>query len=53
MILGQLGWFVRQKMTPAQVPSAVEAVFRTDVALKTSGGEPRVLLERLVIELCG
>jgi DNA polymerase III delta subunit len=53
MILGQLGWFVRQKMTPARVPSAVEAVFRTDVALKTSGGEPRVLLERLVIELCG
>jgi DNA polymerase III delta subunit len=53
MILGQLGWFVRQKMPPARVPAAVEALFRTDVALKTSGGEPRVLLERLVIELCG
>ena len=53
MILGQLGWFVRQKMTPARVPTAVEAVFRTDIALKTSGGDPRVLLERLVIELCG
>jgi DNA polymerase-3 subunit delta len=53
MILGQLAWFVRAKMTPARVPRAVEAVFRTDVALKTSGGDPRVLLERLVIELCG
>jgi DNA polymerase-3 subunit delta len=52
MILGQVGWFVRQKMAPGRVPRAVEAVFRTDVALKTSGGEPRVLLERLVIELC-
>jgi hypothetical protein len=27
-------------------------VLETDVAMKTSGGEPRYLLERLVIELC-
>jgi DNA polymerase-3 subunit delta len=53
MILGQLGWFVRMKLAPARVESAVEAVFRTDLALKTSRGEPRVLLERLVVELCG
>lgn len=53
MILGQMGWFVRERMAPERVPRAVEAVFRTDVALKSSGGDPRVLLERLVIELCG
>ena len=32
---------------------AIEAVFRTDLTLKRSGGDPRVLLERLVVELCG
>ena len=26
--------------------------FRTDIALKSSGGDPRILLERLVVELC-
>jgi len=36
-----------------RVPGAIEALFRTDVDLKSSGGDPRVLLERLVIELCG
>jgi DNA polymerase III delta subunit len=34
------------------VRPAVEAVFRTDVDLKRSAGEPRILLERLVVELC-
>ncbi|MEK6630159.1 MAG: DNA polymerase III subunit delta [Acidobacteriota bacterium] len=53
MILGQLAWFVRMKLPPARLAGAVEAVFRTDLALKTSRGEPRVLLERLVVELCG
>ena len=56
MILGQLGWFVREKLPaadPRRVPAAVEALFRTDVELKSSGGDPRVLLERLVVELCG
>jgi len=28
-------------------------LLRTDLALKSSGGEPQVLLERLVVELCG
>lgn len=52
-ILGQLGWFVRDKFTDARrVPAAVEALFRTDLDLKSSGGDPRVLLERLVVELC-
>jgi DNA polymerase III delta subunit len=54
-ILGQLAWYVREKMAamhPNRVPAAVDALFRTDLDLKTSGGDPRVLLERLVIELC-
>ena len=54
-ILGQLGWLVRTKfaqVAPAEVRPAIEAVFRTDVDLKRSAGEPRILLERLVVELC-
>lgn len=55
-ILGQLGWLVRTKfptIAAGELPAAVQGVFRTDLALKTSAGEPRVLLERLVVELCG
>jgi DNA polymerase-3 subunit delta len=54
MVLGQLAWFVREKLAdPRRIPAAIDAVFRTDVDLKSSGGDPRVLLERLVVELCG
>jgi hypothetical protein len=53
MILGQIRWFVANKLAPSRVPAAVDALFRTDLALKTSGGDSRVLLERLVVELCG
>jgi DNA polymerase-3 subunit delta len=55
MILGQLGWFVRERLSasePRRVPAAVEALFQTDLELKSSGGDARVLLERLVVELC-
>ena len=55
MILGQLAWFVRERLSttePRRVPAAVEALFRTDLELKSSSGDPRVLLERLVVELC-
>jgi DNA polymerase-3 subunit delta len=55
MILGQLGWVVRAKfpaLAPGALRPAVDALFRTDLALKGSAGEPRVLLERLVVELC-
>jgi DNA polymerase III delta subunit len=54
-VLGQLGWLVRSKfptISATEVGPAVEAVFRTDVDLKRSAGEPRILLERLVVELC-
>ena len=55
-ILGQLGWLVRTKfpaIAPGHVTAAIESVFRTDLDLKRSAGAPRVLLERLVVELCG
>ena len=55
-ILGQLGWLVRTKLralAPGDLAFAVDSVFRTDLALKCSAGDPRILLERLVVELCG
>jgi DNA polymerase III delta subunit len=55
MILGQLAWFVREKLPTIdarRVRPAVESLFRTDLDLKSSGGDARVLLERLVVELC-
>jgi DNA polymerase-3 subunit delta len=55
MILGQLGWLVRSKfpaVAPVALRDAVEALFRTDLDLKRSAGDARVLLERLVVELC-
>ncbi len=55
-ILGQLGWLVRTKfpaLAPAELPAAIQGLFRTDLDLKRSAGDPRVLLERLVVELCG
>jgi DNA polymerase III subunit delta len=56
MTLGQIGWWVRNKLpqigSPDRVRAAVDAVFRADLAMKSSGGEPRILLERLVVQLC-
>jgi DNA polymerase III subunit delta len=54
-ILGQLGWLVRSKfpaIAPKQLRGAIDALFRTDLDLKRSAGDPRVLLERLIVELC-
>jgi DNA polymerase III delta subunit len=52
-ILGQLAWFVRDRMADTRrIPAAIDALFRTDLDLKSSGGDSRVLLERLVMELC-
>ena len=54
-VLGQLGWLVRAKfptIAPGASAPAVDALFRTDLDLKSSAGDPRVLLERLVVELC-
>jgi len=54
-VLGQIGWVVRSKfpaLAPGSLKAAIDAVFRTDVDLKSSGGDARILLERLVAELC-
>jgi DNA polymerase III delta subunit len=54
-ILGQLGWLVRSKfpaIAPRHLKTSIEALFRTDLDLKRSAGDPRVLMERLIVELC-
>ncbi|MEZ5319653.1 MAG: hypothetical protein R2752_19790, partial [Vicinamibacterales bacterium] len=55
-LVGQLRWWVSARLAegaPERVRPAVEALLRTDLALKSSGGEDRVLIERLVVELTG
>jgi DNA polymerase-3 subunit delta len=55
-LVGQLRWWVSQRLAegaPERVPAALDALLRTDLALKSSGGEDRVLIERLVVELTG
>jgi len=52
-ILGQLGWCVRERLAPSKIKAAVEALFRTDLALKSSRGDGRIVIEQLVLELCG
>ena len=51
LLLGQLR-AAAEKLPPARLSAAVGAVLRTDLALKSSGGDPNVLLDRLVVELC-
>ena len=55
-IVGQLRWWVSTRLVegaPERAKPAIDAILRTDRALKSSGGEERVLLERLVVELTG
>jgi len=55
-MVGQLRWWVSTKLAdadPGRVRPALEALLRTDMALKSSGGEDRMLLERLVMDLTG
>jgi DNA polymerase-3 subunit delta len=57
-MLGQLAFAVRNPPPRGRYPNArlgraVDALFRTDLALKSSGGDPRALIERLIVELCG
>jgi DNA polymerase III delta subunit len=51
-VLGQIR-YAAEKLPAGQLGAGIDAVFRTDLALKSSQGDPRVLLERLVVELCG
>jgi DNA polymerase III delta subunit len=50
-LMGQIR-LAAERMPAPRLGTAIDAVFRTDLALKSSGGEPRILLERLVVELC-
>jgi DNA polymerase III delta subunit len=55
-LVGQLRWWVSSQLAaaaPDRVKAAIEALLRTDLALKSSGGEGRILVERLVVELTG
>ena len=57
-MIGQLRWWVSSKLAeadPGRVRAALEALLRTDLALKgqESNGDERVLLERVVVELTG
>jgi DNA polymerase-3 subunit delta len=52
MVLGQLR-IAAEKVPGPRLPAAIDALLRTDLAMKSSGGDPRILLERLVVELCG
>lgn len=52
LILGQIRAAARSLKPDERAKSGLDAVFETDLALKSSVGEARFLLERLVIELC-
>jgi DNA polymerase III subunit delta len=51
-ILGQIR-IAAEKLSGPRLRPAMNALLRTDVALKSSGGDPRILLELLVVEMCG
>lgn len=53
-VLGQLGWWVRTRLPTEResaLPAAVERLLRADLDLKSSA-DSRLVLERLVVELC-
>mgnify|MGYP006267347567 FL=1 len=52
VILGQLRAATVKLRPDARVKNGLEAVFRTDQAIKSSAGTPQYLLECLVVELC-
>jgi DNA polymerase III delta subunit len=52
MLLGLVRSVVERTVAARDLPAAVDALLRTDLALKTSGGDPRVLIERLIVEVC-
>ena len=55
-LVGQLRWWVSSRLAegePGRVAAALDALFKTDLALKSSAGDDRVLIERLVVGLTG
>ena len=53
MVLGQIRAAAGRLKPDDRARNALASVFETDLALKSSAGEPRYLLEKLAIELCG
>lgn len=53
MILGQIRAAAIRLRPDTRIRNSLDAVFRTDLAIKSSAGAPRYLLERLVVEICG
>lgn len=51
LVMGQLR-VAAERRPAARLRDAMDAVLRTDLALKSSAGDPRTLLERLVVEMC-
>jgi DNA polymerase III delta subunit len=51
-ILGQIRWAAGILRPEQRAKRALNLVLETDIALKSSAGEPRFLIEKLVIELC-
>lgn len=55
-LVGHLRWWVSAKLAegaPERVQGAIDSLLRTDIALKSSGGDEKHLVEKLVIELTG
>jgi DNA polymerase III delta subunit len=50
-ILGQIR-IAAEKLHARRLGPAMDALFQTDIALKSSGGDARILLEKLVVEMC-
>jgi DNA polymerase III delta subunit len=53
MVLGQIRAAAGRLRPDARARHALDLVLRTDLAIKSSAGQPKYLLERLVVELCG
>jgi DNA polymerase III delta subunit len=52
MVLGQIRAAAGRLRPDSRIKKGLDAVFEADLAIKSSAGDPRFLLERLVIELC-
>ncbi len=53
MVLGQIRVATGRLKPDDRARNGLDAVFEADLAIKSSIGEPRFVLERLVVELCG
>lgn len=53
MILGQVRAAAGRLRPDTRARHGLDLVLKTDLALKSSAGQPKFLIERLVVELCG